>query len=407
MPRTIRRLIQAVFVVALFAASGGAQQLPADPAARRAEADFRLSFKDAVRTADTDPANGAEKLRGLLKQIEVDSSLPGDRRDQWTSLVRDRLRIAEAGPDPAAVAATAARQQQRDDEIARQAEQTAKLKGGLQEALKLDRQGKGAEAQARLDDLLRQFKDHAIVQAVTHAEEVRKWRAESNETRTLKDRGALATLNEVDRSAISPGADIVFPKDYKAKMAARKNADAPTAAKLKALQSLNANLPADFKNTGLQDAVEYISTMMNMPIVLDKGALDENKLTYTTPITFVVKRPVSARTALRGILNPLGLTYVVVDGVVFVTTPQRAREYLTVKVYNVIDLVQVSWEDANYTKRMLNAMFLIDTITSMVDPDSWEQRGGPGVIRYYDPVRGLVVRQSAEVHISLKASLNK
>jgi hypothetical protein len=401
-----RYIYWSILIVSVVAATGRAQQ-PADVATRRTEADFRLAFKDAARSADADPAQGAEKLRRLLKQIEADRSLPSDRRDQWTSVVRDRLRIAEAGPDPAAIAATTVRIQQRDEEFARRAEQTAKLKAGIQDAIQLDKQGKTAEAQARLEDLLQQFKDHAVVQAMTQAEDVKKWRADSGEIRTQKERSLGANLNEVDRSAIAPVGDMVFPKDFKAKMTARKNPDMPTASELKALQCLNTNLPVNFKETGLQDAIEFISTMMNMPIIIDKGALDENKLTYTTPVTFVVRRPLSARMALRGILYPLGLTYVVVDGVIYVTTPVRAHEYMKVKVYNVTDLVQVDWSDGNPVKRTLNAMLLIDMITSTVDPDSWEQRGGPGVARYYDPVRGLVIRQSAEVHTSLKLGLNK
>ena len=71
-------------------------QVPAS--ARAAEAQFKLSLKDAVRTADADPAKGAEKLRQLLKQIESDVALPADRRSQLARVVKDRLRIAEAGP---------------------------------------------------------------------------------------------------------------------------------------------------------------------------------------------------------------------------------------------------------------------------------------------------------------------
>src|SRR5213080_2857224 len=79
-------------------------QLPAS--ARAAEAQIKLSLKDAVRAADADGAKGAEKLRQLLKQIESDVALPADRRSQLARVVKDRLRIAETGPDETAVAAT-------------------------------------------------------------------------------------------------------------------------------------------------------------------------------------------------------------------------------------------------------------------------------------------------------------
>jgi hypothetical protein len=403
--RHLLRFITALSALVL--ATPALAQAPPTGPAKQVEAEVRLSLKDAVRTAETDPAKAADKLRRLLKRVEADRSLPAERRAQLMRVVQDRLRIAEAGPDPAAVAATDARQKERDAEVTQQAEQTAKLKSGLEEALKLDKQGKAAEAQSRLDALLREYKDHPIVQAVTRAEDVGKLRAEGAETRALTEQRVAAALTGVDRAAVMPKDDIVFPKDFKQKTAARKADTAPTAAELKVLQALNTSIPADFRNTPLQDAVDTISTLISLPVVIDKGALDDNGLTYATPVTFVLKRPVAARTALRGILHPLGLTFVVTEGVVYATTPLRAREFLKVKVYNIADLVQVGWEDMDFRMRILNALMLIDAITSTVDPESWERRGGPGVIRYYDPLRALIVRQSAEVHTEMKRSLYK
>ena len=52
--------------------------------------------------------------------------------------------------------------------------------------------------------------------------------------------------------------------------------------------------------------------------------------------------------------------------------------------------------------RFLNALMLMDMIANTVDPDSWEQRGGAGIIRYYDPSFAIVIRQSAEVHAQMR-----
>src|SRR3954467_13573030 len=97
------RAVLALGACLTFAVAGPAQQ-PAST--RAAEAQIKLSLKDAVRTTDADPAKGAEKLRQLLKQIESDIALPPDRRAQLARVVQDRLRIAEAGPDETAIAAT-------------------------------------------------------------------------------------------------------------------------------------------------------------------------------------------------------------------------------------------------------------------------------------------------------------
>src|SRR5206468_3370731 len=141
-----------------------------------------------------------------------------------------------------------------------------------------------------------------------------------------KDRGAAAALNNVDRTAVMPKGDIEFPKDFKDKTAQRKADTAPTAAELKVLQALNSAVNARFKDSRLEDAMDSLSTVMGLTIVIDKASLDDLQITYDTPVTFAVRQPVAARTALRAILRGLGLTYVVREGTVFVTNPARARE---------------------------------------------------------------------------------
>jgi hypothetical protein len=372
-----------------------------------AEAEIKLALKDAVRKMETDPAAAAGKLGQLLDRLAADRTLPADRRNQLTRIIHDRLRVAESGDRLAALATTEARQKAHDEVVAHAMEETMQLKSGIQEAIKLEKAGKSTEAKARVDDLMSRFRDNPVVQAVTRSNEVKQVQSEIVQMRVAKEGGVTSGLNEIDRAAVMPSADVSFSKEARARAAARKAAEAPTAQELKILQSLDSPVPVDFRNTGLQDAVDYIGTMMNLTVVLDKAALDELRLTYTTPVTFVVKKPITARSALRGTIGPLGLTFVVTDGVVFVTTPARAREFLKVKVYDVAGLVQLDFWDADPRFRWLNAMILINTIVNTIDPDSWEQRGGPGVIRYNDPTRSLVIRQSAEIHTSIKGSFSK
>jgi hypothetical protein len=102
----------------------------------------------------------------------------------------------------------------------------------------------------------------------------------------------------------------------------------------------------------------------------------------------------------------MGLTYVVHEGVVFVTTPEKAKAYLVTKTYYVGDLVKpIGFFELGSEE--LNVVMLIDMIVQMVDPESWETRGGPGIIRYYPPTRSIIVRQSAEIHTMVKSSIYK
>jgi hypothetical protein len=54
-----------------------------------------------------------------------------------------------------------------------------------------------------------------------------------------------------------------------------------------------------------------------------------------------------------------------------------------------------------------NVNAIIEMITGSTDPTSWQGRGGVGNIGYNIPTQTLIIRQSAEVHSMIRASLYK
>lgn len=48
-----------------------------------------------------------------------------------------------------------------------------------------------------------------------------------------------------------------------------------------------------------------------------------------------------------------------------------------------------------------NGQALVDLIETTIAPDTWEIRGGPGTIVYFNPLRALVVRQTGDAHDAL------
>jgi hypothetical protein len=44
---------------------------------------------------------------------------------------------------------------------------------------------------------------------------------------------------------------------------------------------------------------------------------------------------------------------------------------------------------------------LVELIEATIAPSSWDTNGGPGTIRYFGPLRVIVVRQTSEVHEQL------
>ncbi|WP_197526651.1 VWA domain-containing protein [Botrimarina colliarenosi] len=107
-------------------------------------------------------------------------------------------------------------------------------------------------------------------------------------------------------------------------------------------EALKSPLPSaglDFPDgTPLEEVVTYLRVEYEIEIVLDNIALDELGLGPDEPIQ-VSLRNVSLRSALRRMLEPLELTYVIDDEVLLITTQEEALTKLTVKVYPVADLV--------------------------------------------------------------------
>jgi hypothetical protein len=321
--------------------------------------------------------------------------------------VKDRIRVAQAAPEPTptpkAVPVPA--------EAAKRSEELTKVRTALHDAVALRKQGKTAEANARAAELAKQYPDSVAVQVLNTMGEVTAKREDTQATRKAKEDSAAAALNGVDRAAVMPKDDLEYAKDFKERTAKRRADTAPTAAELKVLKSLETAVKAQFQESRLEDVTDYISTIIGLPIVLDKAALDDQNLTYNSPVTFVVKQPIAARTALRGVLRSVGLTYVVRDGTMIVTTPARAREYLVQKTYYLGDLVtpigSPFFPVGDALQQAFNVQSMLEMIVTSIDPDSWDFRGGPGTVRYYAPTRSLVVRQSQEVHAGIKASLYK
>jgi len=76
----------------------------------------------------------------------------------------------------------------------------------------------------------------------------------------------------------------------------------------------------------------------NIPIIIDETALEEEGIDTQEPINRVLSG-ITLRSALKIILEPLELTYVIEDEVMKITTEVKAEDILSTRVYPVGDLV--------------------------------------------------------------------
>lgn len=226
-----------------------------------------------------------------------------------------------------------------------------------------------------------------------------------------KTANAGKILNDVSLGDI-PDGYVSFAKGWKETKEIRlmmANKAKYTPEELALMKAMNSVLTIDFgKPTPFKDVISYLEERTGQSIVVDPAALKELMIDYETPITFSAKK-VSFRLALKKILGDVGLAYILKGGVVQVVTPQQATKMMTTASYPIADLLPPPMPGAgpffNEAREQYYANQIMQMIVMTVEPTSWAVNGGGGTI-YYNPVsKAVVVRNSAEMHLSLKGGM--
>jgi hypothetical protein len=428
-PPSLRRAFLSVVVLLLLAGAALAQA-PADRrdnlldetrrrhelAASKVEKEVRDALLEAQKLGASRKA--VERLKETLATVEEDTTLPAGRRDAFVRLLKDRIRVTEAdfnaASDRAAAKAakqaeTAGRRAADDRATADEAEVTRTL------ALIRDlrKEGKTADANRLAENLARDHPESPAAQAARRTTATVNQQAATRTDRSDYQRRFAGAMLDVDRSATPPARDVEFPKDWQKRVAKRTTAIPLTPKEQAIIRSLNSPITANFKDSPLETVIDYIATTTGMTIVVDKAALDDAQVTYETPVRAQAKGW-ATRTLLRQVLQPFGLTFVVKEEVLQITTLEKAKKMMVTRSYPVSDLVAGlgmfgdGTQFGPYLARAQmqeNAKQLIEIIKSTVDPDSWEGNGGAGVITFSPGAMSIVVRQSTEVHAALGNAL--
>jgi len=184
--------------------------------------------------------------------------------------------------------------------------------------------------------------------------------------------------------------------------AGKKGIEAAEAAIEKALAE---NTQLEFVDTPLSDVIAYLRDRHKIEIQVDQKALSDVGIGTDTAVTKKIKA-VPLRSALKLVLRELDLTFTVHDGVLLITTPEHAESMLITRVYPVSDLAV---QRDRFGRVGVNVDRLLDQITSIVAPVTWDRVGGPGSVSASE-VGGVVllsVAQTYEVHQQVQDLLAK
>ena len=151
-------------------------------------------------------------------------------------------------------------------------------------------------------------------------------------------------------------------------------------------EKLKENVSVDFQDTPLEAVVQRLAEVASIDVRLDVSALRSARIREREPVTLkLVDR--SLETVLQAVVLDLELTWVIRDGVLWITSVEEAEAYLKTAVYDVRDLCRDAGESAS----------LISAITSQAEPSSWADVGGEGSIQDARP-GVLVIRHREQVH---------
>lgn len=163
----------------------------------------------------------------------------------------------------------------------------------------------------------------------------------------------------------------------------------PTPNEAKIYAELEKSTRADYFDQPLSDVIQSISEVHLIPIIIETKALEDAAVISSEIRVSVGLAGISLRSLLKILLAPEGLTYVIEDDVMKITTTEEAGSKLSTRVYPVTDLLG---PDKDFQP-------LIETIQKTVPSTEWEETDGTGgTITPNDASKSLVVKQTFGAH---------
>ncbi len=171
---------------------------------------------------------------------------------------------------------------------------------------------------------------------------------------------------------------------------------------------LEQRIEVNLDRAPLSAALSDIAERAGLIVVIDKAGIHEEGVTKYEPVTVNLSSPVSVESALKLILEPLHLDYVIDGETITITSESRNAGKLFTRSYGVADLVipvpahihAPGAGSRGKPAKRVEADFetLIDLITNTVVPSTWDDVGGHGSIAEFPKTLSLVVSQTEDVH---------
>jgi len=340
------------------AAEGAAARvLPAPPAGEpeglalaRVSAEVAARQLEAKRLAQKSPGDALTLLDELAKGLG-EQPLPEEARDRLLRRIeRTRQDIEEATGKRRAELALEKQNEKIEGDIdrerARRVEVDQRIAMLVEEYNTLVDEQRFPEAEAVAKKAGQLAPDNAVV---------RQLLAQSRTIRRLDTQrsidgdnqaGFLDVVEDVARSGRPMAGPIEFPstrewadltKTRTERLAEGRNR--VTAAELEIQKKLEEKVRPAFREQPLAAVLDALSKQAGVAIHIDMVGLEQEAVGSDTPVTLSLDQPISLKSALKLLLEPLHLGYVVRDEVLKVTSPRLVKGDVYAVTYPVADLV--------------------------------------------------------------------
>jgi tetratricopeptide (TPR) repeat protein len=409
MPRlTTQRILFGIAAWLWFAGAALPQSDPTADEVRRREQiaaqALEQEIQSAIAAADklkSEPAKALEALRSALARLETDTTMDLVAHAKLMNTIKERIKTNELAIERAKKAAEG-------DKVAPSTpSKEQSIQAELEAIRSLEQAGKTAEAQRRTDELASRYPNNPALQGRSEIARQRDAVNENEDILKAKSSGTLAFKRGLDKSATPIPGDIAYPPGWKEKMDARAKKQMDkinplTEREKEILRILDdvTSAPIVLKDISLEDIVKFLQKEAGLPILVNKAALDDVKVGYDSTLSISLPKGVSKRSVLRSVLAELGLTYVIKNEAIEVTSPAKAQSEMVTRILTIDDLFrsQLSFGGGGVgAGNPISAQELIDLITSTIEPNTWKKNGGLGDITYFAPTRTLIIKNSAEV----------
>ncbi len=208
-------------------------------------------------------------------------------------------------------------------------------------------------------------------------------------------------------STISSSSSVSTPGDISTAPVTREFIESAAEQRIETVLEQRLVRPLEYDSEYLTVVMDGLAEQYDIPIVVDRAALDELAIKLESEVTISV-REITLRSALNLIFREPGLedlAYSVQDEVLLITTEERRDARLTTRVYRVDDLLDLQLSQGKETEAYPDS--LIDVVVQCVEHDSWMENGtGDGDIQYLTPGM-LVVSQPRHIQRQIETLLQQ